>query len=187
MKKALFLIMMIATFFTYAAGESSPKDKSKNLNFYDLEAKDPNGSIIKFQNFRGKIVVLSNIATRCGFTDQLGDLQTLQKKYEKNNVVVLGVPSNNFLSQTPEDNKEVVNFCKLNYKTEFPITEKYDVIGSNKHPIFQWVEQQKGYSLPILWNFEKFIIDQKGNLVSRFRSKTKPMDRDVIQTLEKLL
>lgn len=174
--KALFYGLFFISLNVFSAG-----------NFYDFKVNHGEGGVINFSEFKGKVVVLTNIATRCGFTDQLDDLETIYAKYKDKNVVVLGIPSNNFLSQTPEANKEVVQFCKLKYKTNFPITEKVDVIGDNKHPIIKWVNGQKGFESPILWNFEKFIIGKDGLIIDRFRSITKPTDKDVIAAIEKAL
>lgn len=154
---------------------------------YTFKINHAEEGVIDFSQYKGKVILLSNIATRCGFTEQLDDLEKLHSKYQDKNFVVIGIPSNNFLSQTPEENKEVVQFCKLKYKTNFPISEKVDVIGSGKHPLIKWVHEQKGYGSPILWNFEKFLIDRNGNIVERFRSMTKPLDNDVVKAIEKEL
>ncbi len=156
-------------------------------SFYDLSIKHAEKGVIKMSDYKGKVVVVANVATRCGFTDQLGDLELIYAKYESRGLVVVGIPSNNFLSQTPEENKEVANFCKVKYKTNFPLSEKVDVIGSDKHAIIKWIQDQKGYGMPILWNFEKFIINREGKVVDRFRSKTRPTDKDFIEAIEKLL
>lgn len=152
---------------------------------YDFKLNHGETGQVNFSDYKGKVILLANIATRCGFTEQLDDLENLYEKYKDKNFVVVGIPSNNFLSQTPENNKEVVAFCKLKYKTNFPITEKVDVIGDNKHPLIKWVHDQKGYGSPILWNFEKFIIDKNGKIVERFRSITKPLDGEVIKAIER--
>ncbi len=156
-------------------------------SFYEFNYKDTNGAPISFDMFKGKLVVLVNIATKCGFTGQLDDLEKVQIKYKDKNLVVLGIPSNDFLSQTPEANKEVGNFCRLKYGVTFPILEKQEVIGENKSKIYKWVHAQKGYEGKILWNFEKFIIDRKGQIVDRFRSTTNPMDGDFLKAIEKNL
>jgi glutathione peroxidase len=153
-------------------------------NFYDFTFKDTNGKDIHFKEFKGKSVLLVNIATRCGFTGQLDDLEKLFLKYKSKNLVVLGIPSNNFLSQTPEENKEVGNFCRLKYGVTFPILEKQEVIGENQSSLIKWIHAQKDYEGAILWNFEKFIIDKNGKIVNRFRSITKPDDSDLVKSIE---
>jgi glutathione peroxidase len=156
-------------------------------SFYDFKIKDTNGGEINFGSFKGKTVLVANIATKCGFTGQLDDLEKLFLKYKDKNFVVIGIPSNNFLSQTPEDNKAVGEFCRLKYGVSFPITEKVEVIGDKKHPIIKWINSQKGFDGSILWNFEKFIINKNGNVVDRFRSNKNPMDEDVLKVIEKNL
>lgn len=156
-------------------------------SIYDFKLPHGEGGEIKFSDYRGKVILLTNIATRCGFTDQLDDLEKLYAKHANEDFVVIGLPSNNFLSQTPENNKEVVAFCKLKYKTNFPITEKIDVIGSKKHSLIKWIHDQKGFASPILWNFEKFIIGKDGKIIDRFRSSTRPLDEDVEKIIRKAL
>ncbi len=154
-------------------------------SFYDFKYKDTSGNMISFETYKGKVVALVNIATRCGFTGQLDDLEKIFLKYKDQNLVILGVPSNNFLSQTPEENKEVGNFCRLKYGVTFPILEKQEVIGDKMSPLFKWVHSQKGFESSIKWNFEKFIIDKNGKIVDRFRSLTNPSDKDFLNAIEK--
>lgn len=154
---------------------------------YTFSQKDTDGKIFKFDQLKGKVVVLVNIATKCGFTGQLEDLQKLYTRYKNKGVVVVGIPSNNFLGQTPEDNKEVGNICRLKYGVDFPIMEKQEVIGSSKSQLIKWVHSHKEFDGTILWNFEKFIISKDGKVVDRFRSKTSPLDDDVIRSIEKQL
>lgn len=156
-------------------------------SFYDFKYNDTSGNPVTFDSFKGKVVLVVNIATRCGFTGQLDDLEKVYLKYKDKNLVVLGIPSNNFLSQTPEANKEVGNFCRLKYGVTFPILEKQEVIGKEKSPLYKWINSQKGYEGNILWNFEKFIVDKNGKIVDRFRSVTNPSDKDLTQAIEKIL
>jgi glutathione peroxidase len=156
-------------------------------DFYDFKIKDTSGELYSFSNLKGKVVILSNIATRCGFTGQLDDLEKVYLKYKDKNLVVVGIPSNDFLSQTPEANKEVANFCRLKYGVTFPILEKQVVVGDNASELVKWIHTQKGYEGKILWNFEKFIVDKNGKVMERFRSMTNPSDSDFIKSIEKYL
>ena len=156
-------------------------------SFYDFKFNDTNGNPILLKSFKGKEVLLVNVATRCGFTGQLDDLEKLNLKFKDKNLIILGVPSNNFLSQTPEDNKDVGNFCRLKYGVTFPILEKQEVIGDKKSNLYKWVNSQKGYEGNILWNFEKFLINKDGRIVKRFRSATSPSDQDFLTAVEKYL
>lgn len=163
---------------------------SNNLlaeSFYDFKYKDTNGNPFEFSSLKGKTVIVTNIATRCGFTGQLDDLEKVYLKYKAKNLVIVGVPSNNFMSQTPEDNKEVGNFCRLKYGVTFPILEKQEVIGDKKTAVIKWINSQKGFEGNIMWNFEKFLIDKDGKIVDRFRSMTSPTDQDFLKAVEKNL
>jgi len=175
-------IVMFGLFYNLLLGQKdNEKDKAKEISFYDLSIGE-----INFSQFRGKVVLLTNIATRCGFTKQLEGLQKISEEYKEKGLVVLGIPSNDFLSQTPEEDKDVVSFCKLNYGVTFLVSQKTEVIGKNKHSIFKWIQAQKGFSTPILWNFEKFFIDKEGKLLKRFRSATTPDNLEFLKTLEGL-
>ena len=176
MKKLIFAIITVVL-----------TQVSQAADFYDFKFKDTSGKLYSFETLKGKVVVLANIATRCGFTGQLDDLEKIYAKYKDKNVVVVGVPSNDFLSQTPEDNKEVGNFCRLKYGVTFPILEKQVVVGDSASELIKWIHSQKGYEGKIRWNFEKFIIDKNGKIVERFRSVTNPSDSDFTKSLEKLL
>jgi len=174
MKK--YLITLLVAFFTM---------NSWAQDFYQFKYKDTSGKEIDFKEFKGKVVMITNIATRCGFTGQLDDLEKLFLKYKDRNFTIIAFPSNNFMSQTPEGNKEVAEFCRLKYGVSFPIIEKQEVIGKQITPLFKWFTEQKGYDGAVLWNFEKFIINKEGKIIDRFRSMTNPMDADILKVLDK--
>ena len=177
MKKNLFTFFFLTIFSTQIFANS----------FYDFKYSDTNKSQIDFNKFKGKLVLVVNIATRCGYTGQLDDIEKLYKKYQSKNLVVLGFPSNDFGSQTPESNAEVAKFCKLKYGATFPIIEKQDVIGANKTALFTWINSQKGFEKEIQWNFEKFLISKEGKILERFPSQVEPLDLMIIKTIEKSL
>lgn len=158
---------------------------SFSQEIYNYSLKDENGKEVKFESFKGKGLLIVNIATKCGFTGQLDDLEKLYKKYEKRGFVVVGIPSNDFAGQTPEGNKEVVKFCRLNYGTTFPILEKIVVTGEQMHPLFKYLTKLKDGS--VKWNFEKFLFDKDGKFVDYYLSMTNPMSDNVIENIEKLI
>jgi glutathione peroxidase len=129
---------------------------------------------------KGKVVLVVNIATRCGYTGQLDGLEKLYQKYQSQGLVVLGVPSNDFGSQTPEPDAEVKKFCKLNYGVSFPLTAKLVVQGPKKDPLFTRLTKTESGEKEIGWNFEKFLVDRSGNLINRFSSGTEPDDAKLI-------
>lgn len=159
----------------------------KAETFYTNKYIDTNKAQVDFSAFKGKVVMVVNIATRCGYTGQLEDIEKLYKKYESKNFVVIGFPSNEFGEQTPESNKDVGNFCRLKYGATFPIIEKQNVLGSNKTSLYKWLNSQKGYEADVKWNFEKFVIGKDGKVAGRFLSKVEPMDKSITTLIEKNL
>jgi peroxiredoxin len=145
--------------------------------FYDLTCKDGKGEDFSFENFKGKVVLIFNSASKCGFTKQLDGLEELNKKYKDQGLVVVGFPCNQFAGQEPGTNEDIVTFCKLNYGVSFPMMDKIDVNGDNESPVYKYLKSQKSGLLGlkrIKWNFEKFIINKEGKVVSRYASTTSP-------------
>ncbi|MDU2159017.1 glutathione peroxidase [Clostridium sp.] len=138
-------------------------------------------------DYKGNIILVVNTASKCGFTPQLKDLEELYKEYKDSGVEILGFPCNQFLNQEPGENKEVKNFCQINYGVTFNMFEKIDVNGSNTHPIYKYLkEQEKGLlTKDIKWNFTKFLIDKEGNVIKRYSPATSPLK--IKTDIEKLL
>lgn len=157
------------------------------MNFYDFKANDINGKELNMNNYKGKIVLVVNTASKCGFTPQLKDLEDLYKEYKDSGVEILGFPCNQFLNQEPGDNNEVKNFCQINYGVTFNMFEKIDVNGSNAHPIYKYLkDQEKGIlTKDIKWNFTKFLIDRNGNVIKRYSPTTSPLK--IKEDIEKIL
>lgn len=134
------------------------------------------GDEINFADFKGKKILVVNTASKCGFTPQYEQLQELSSKYPEK-LVVVGFPANNFGKQEPGTNDEIESFCKKNYGVTFPMAEKVSVKGDDIHPLFKWLNEQENedFTGDIRWNFEKYLIDEKGNVIHRYRSKTSPM------------
>ena len=146
------------------------------MNFYDFVAKDINGNDINMNQYKGKVVLVVNTASKCGFTPQFKGLEELYNEYKEKGFEILGFPCNQFKNQDPKSNKEINNFCQLNYGVTFTMFEKIDVKGPNAHPIFKYLkEQTKGLlNDEIKWNFTKFLIDSNGNVVKRYAPTTSP-------------
>jgi len=145
------------------------------------------GLAMDLNEYKGKVVLVVNIATRCGYTKQLDGLEKIYQKFKDQGFVVVGVPSNDFGSQTPEGNEEVKKFCKLNYGVTFPLTPKLEVKGPKKDPLFQWLTKSENGEKEIAWNFEKFLVDRSGKLINRFSSATEPEDAKLIGALKAAL
>ena len=150
------------------------------MRFYDFEAVKMNGQTIKMEEHKGKVVLVVNTASKCGFTPQLSGLEELYQKYEKDGLIILGFPCNQFAHQDPADNKEISEFCLLNYGVTFPMFEKIEVNGEGAHPIYRFLKEQAHGKLgnEIKWNFTKFLIDRDGNVVERFEPTA---DMDVVR------
>tara|TARA_Y100000385_G_C13028436_1_gene609567 strand:+ start:488 stop:991 length:504 start_codon:yes stop_codon:yes gene_type:complete len=157
-----------------------------SFNIFAQDLMKSSGGKISLKDFKGKPILVVNIATQCGYTKQLENLQKLHKKYESKGLVVIGVPSNDFGGQTPESDIEVKKFCKLNYGATYTIAKKTTVKGKKKDSFFQSLIDQDG-GKEISWNFEKFLLGKDGKLLKRFRSSVKPDSKEITSEIEKML
>ena len=149
-------------------------------NFHQFEAKSLQGKEIRMENYKGKVVLVVNTASKCGFTPQYEGLEKLYKKYKDKDFVVLGFPCNQFAKQEPGDEKSISEGCLINYGVTFPMFSKVDVNGESAHPIFKYLKAElKGtFGNKVKWNFTKFLIDANGDPQKRFSPTTKPKDID---------
>lgn len=140
------------------------------MNFYDLSAKNIYGEEVKMEDYKGKVVLVVNTASKCGLTPQFEELEQLYQEYKESGLEILGFPCNQFANQDPGTNEEVQRFCQLNYGVTFNMFEKVDVNGDKAHPIFKYLTSQaKGVlNSKIKWNFTKFLIDSTGNVIKRY-------------------
>ncbi|KIO15215.1 hypothetical protein M404DRAFT_991931 [Pisolithus tinctorius Marx 270] len=162
--------------------------ESTAQTFYDLKAELPGGNVYDFEQLRGKVVLVVNVASECGFTPQYKGLQALYDKYKDRGFVILGFPCNQFGGQEPGDDASIASFCELNHGVSFPLMKKSDVNGNNTNPVYKWLKNEKAGILGltrIKWNFEKFLVDKNGNVVNRWASTTTP--EAVSPYVEKLL
>ena len=153
---------------------------------YDYSFKDLDGQELKLSEFKEKVVVVTNVASKCGFTSQYEDLQTIWEKYQSKGLIVIGVPSNSF-NQEFETNKEVKNFCEAKFGISFPMTQKEIVRGENAHPFYKWAKKSYGNGSVPKWNFHKIIIGKNGKVFDTFASMTNPTSKKFIRSLEKAL
>lgn len=154
-------------------------------SFFDFTVKSIDGNKIDFSVYKGKKILIVNTASECGFTGQYKGLQELYEKY-KDQLVIIAFPANNFGKQEPGTNEEIGQFCTKNYGVTFPISEKISVKGDNIDPLFKWLTSAENpdFTGSIKWNFEKFLLDENGKLIRRFRSMTKPTGDDLIKAIE---
>ena len=151
---------------------------------------DIDGNEVNLADFKGKVVMIVNVASKCGNTPQYEDLQALYDKYGKDGFVVLGFPANNFGGQEPGTDSEIKSFCTGTYGVTFPVFSKVSVEGEDQCPLFSyltWEETNPGFSGPIRWNFDKFLVGRDGKVVERFSPKTKPESEEVVTAIKKAL
>jgi glutathione peroxidase len=173
--KQLIILIIVAMFST------NPVISQEK--FYDFVVKDIDGNDFAFSQLKGKKVMLINVASKCGFTPQYTELEALYKAYKDKNFIIIGFPANNFLRQEPGTNKEIKEFCTLNYGVTFPIMSKISVKGKDIHPLYQWLTDKNKNGVlksKVKWNFQKYLIDEKGNLVKKFSSSTKPNNKEIV-------
>lgn len=155
--------------------------------FYDLTATGNDGKAVPLKEFSGKTVLVVNVASRCGYTPQYKGLQALQEKYAAKGFAVVGFPSNDFGQQEPGTDAEIKKFCDLNYKVKFPLMKKAEVTGEKKQPVYQWLTTETKFPGEVKWNFEKFLVNKKGEVVGRFNSATAPESPELTGAIEKAL
>jgi len=177
MIRILILITIMFSFFNNSNAQYVQLAK-------DFSFKSVDGNDINLADFNKKVIVIVNVASRCGFTNQYEGLQTIWTEYKDKDLVVIGVPSNNF-RQEPGTNKEIKDFCETTFGIDFPITEKINVIGKDAHPFFKWAKKNYGSGAVPKWNFHKIIIGKDGKVVETFASITKPSSKKFISTIEK--
>jgi glutathione peroxidase len=159
---------------------------SQTTGFYDFKVKTLDGGTFDFASLKGKKVMIVNTASKCGFTPQYKDLQELYKKFGGENFVLIGFPANNFGSQEPGTATEIREFCTKNYGVTFPLMDKVSVKGSDMTPVYQWLTSKSKNGVmdsEVKWNFQKYLIDEKGNLKDVVYSKESPLSEKIIAWL----
>jgi len=167
--------------------QKANSSKKQTMTFYDLKANTPDGEELPMAAYKGKVVLIVNTATKCGFAPQFKGLQDLHQKYADKGLVVIGFPCNQFRNQEPETNESMVQYCQMNHGVTFQLTQKIDVNGASTHPIFKYLKQELGgtFGSKIKWNFTKFLIDREGKPIKRFAPITKPekIEKDILKLL----
>jgi len=154
---------------------------------YDFTFNSLDGSEINLSEYKNKVIVVVNVASQCGFTNQYEDMQKVWDTYKKKGLIIIGIPSNDFGNQEPGNNKEIKTFCETSFGITFPMTEKVSVKGENAHPFYIWAMESFGKSAIPKWNFHKIIIDRNGNVAETFSSFTNPTSKRFIKVLNNLI
>lgn len=181
----MFYKILIAFVLTF----SSIIAKENKMSIYDFNVKTIDGEEVSLSKYKGKVLLIVNVASRCGFTSQYEGLENLYEKYKNEDFMVLGFPSNQFANQEPESNEKIKEFCSLTYEVKFDMFAKIDVNGENESPLYKFLKSnQKGIlgTEAIKWNFTKFLVDKDGTIVNRYGSATTPesIDSDVKKLLK---
>lgn len=157
------------------------------MTFHDLSSKTIQGKDIALSAFKGKPVLVVNVASKCGYTPQYEGLEKVYKTYKDKGLVIIGFPSNDFGAQEPGSEKEIADFCKLNYGVSFDLMKKVKVLGSDKDPVYQFLTENAPEKGDVKWNFEKFLIDKDGKIKARFPSSVKPESEELKKAIESVL
>ena len=159
------------------------------MSIYDYKVKNKKGEDVPIADYKGKVLLIVNTATGCGFTPQYEGLENLYKKYKEQGLEILDFPCNQFGNQAPGTDEEIQEFCTLKYHTTFPQFKKIEVNGENEEPLYKFLKSEKGgiYKKKIKWNFTKFLVDREGNVVERFAPTVTPekMDEKIKEVIEK--
>jgi len=176
----------VQTAMVNGSGTETQADMQTKKSFYDFTMTDIDGNEVDFSQFKGKKVLVVNVASKCGYTPQYEDLQKLNEEYG-DKVTILGFPANNFGGQEPGSNEDIKKFCTSNYGVTFPMFEKISVEGVDKHPLYRWLtdKSQNGWNdQEPTWNFCKYFIDESGKLKHFFQSSVNPFDEEIIKLIE---
>ena len=160
--------------------------ENKKMSMYNIKINDLDGNPINLEKFKGKYLLFVNVASKCGFTKQYADLQELYDLYI-DNLMVIGVPCNQFGAQEPGSPDEIQTFCKKNYGVTFLMTEKISVKGSDQHPLYNWLTDKSLNGVKnstVKWNFQKYIVDKDGNLIDYFYSMTRPLSSKITKIIK---
>jgi glutathione peroxidase len=181
-----FLLFLGASLLGMVTARAEPGNSDKtayNFSFKTLAGEEP----LPLSAYKGKVILVVNTASKCGFTKQYKGLEALYNKYKDKGLVIVGVPSNDFGNQEPGSASEIKKFCEINYGVTFPMTSKNEVTGENAHPFYKYAADVFGFAGTPKWNFHKYLVDRNGKLVDYFSTMTDPMSDTISAAIEKLL
>jgi glutathione peroxidase len=185
-RTATLMLALLAVVLTVPSrAETGGKPVTRTVHDFTLKTID--GKDRPLSEYKGKVLLVVNTASKCGFTPQYEGLETLYERYRARGFEVLAFPANNFMGQEPGSNEEIAKFCSLNYAVSFPLFAKISVKGKDIAPLYAWLTKDSGYPGDIGWNFTKFLVGQDGKVTARFDSRTDPLDAKLVAKLESLL
>ncbi|MCB2198288.1 glutathione peroxidase [bacterium] len=176
-----FLSLLLLAFPAHA------RQSGDDLDYLDIPFTSITGEKTSLQAYQGNVILIVNVASKCGFTSQYEGLEALYREYGERGFTVIGFPANDFLGQEPGSNEEILQFCKENYDVTFPMMAKIHVKGDEMHPLYHYLTKESPEKGKITWNFNKFLLNREGEVVARFGSKTKPGSDEMVSKIEELL
>jgi glutathione peroxidase len=180
--KTLTIKSLIILFFIIIGNKTMASQTA-----YDFSFRQNDGKNLKLSDFKDKVILIVNTASKCGFTGQYQGLENLYKKYQNQGLVIIAVPSNDFGSQEPGNDQEIQQFCQINYGVSFPVVSKEVVSGDHAHPFYLWAKKELGFISAPKWNFHKYLIDRDGKLIDYFYSTTTPESEKIVKAIEAAL
>ena len=184
---AILVVVLFSSKVFAQASSSAAAPVAGGQSVYAFTMKNIDGEDVPLAKYKGKALLIVNTASKCGYTPQYAGLEQLYEQYKSRGFEVLAFPANNFMSQEPGSDQEIKSFCLLKYKTTFPVFAKSSVKGGDINPLYQYLTTQAGFSGPIKWNFNKFLVDPDGKVVARFDSGVEPMSAELVAQVEKVL
>jgi glutathione peroxidase len=160
---------------------------AQSPSVYDFTLNDIDGKPVTLNQFKGKVLLLVNTASFCGNTPQYADMETMYEQYRAKGFEILAFPANNFGKQEPGTNEEIKSFCYTKYSLTFPLFSKISVKGEDQHPLYRYLTEKSPFPGEVEWNFQKYLVDRKGNVVARYHHRTKPLSDDIVRDVEREL
>ncbi len=188
MKNAIKYVLVAAVVWSAVlSAQTGAKKMEKQPKLYSYTMKTIDGKDKPLSDYKGKVLLIVNVASKCGNTPQYKELESVYEKYKDRGFMVLGFPANNFLGQEPGTNDEIKKFCTLNYGVTFDMFSKISVKGSDQDSLYQYLTKESPVPGAVTWNFQKYLVDKKGDVVEKFTPRTKPEEKEVIDKIEQLL
>jgi glutathione peroxidase len=184
------VLLLAAAAYLQAEEKTPPAAKDSVKSIYDFTVIDIDSTPVKLDKYKGHVMLIVNVASKCGFTPQYEGLEKLYRSYKENGLVVLGFPANNFLKQEPGTDAQIKEFCTLTYGVTFPMFSKISVDGKDQHPLYAWLTSKKSnpeFAGDISWNFNKFLIGRDGKILARFGSQVKPNNEELVKAVKNAL
>lgn len=175
----VFLLFFSGNFIQASGGDKA--------SLYEFTLKDINGKDLHLSKYKGKVLLIVNVASECGYTPQYKELELLYRTYKDKGFVILGFPANNFGAQEPGTETEIKTFCEKNYGVTFDLFSKISVMGDDQHPLYRMITSDAKVGGEIRWNFQKYLVDRDGNLMHKFPSRVKPMSDEIVSAVEAAL